>query len=75
MHGGDPKRAQYITYYKQKAPQDESDFYQLISMMFGIASFLFKVKWGIWLSLIFFLSSYVNMKYYSEQKNIFMNFR
>ena len=75
MYGGDAKRAQYITYYKHKPPQEESDFYQLISMLFGISSFLFKVKWGIWLSLIFFLSSYVNMKYTSEQKNIFMNFR
>jgi len=41
---GDAKRPQYITFYKHKAPQEESDFYQLISMLFGIASFLFKVK-------------------------------
>ena len=44
MNGGDAKRPQYITYFKHKAPQDDSDFFQLISMLFGIASFLFKVS-------------------------------
>ena len=47
---------------------------QFLSMIFGIVSFILKVKWGIWLSLIFFLSSWVNLKYNSEQKNIIMNF-
>jgi hypothetical protein len=47
MNTGDAKRPQYITFYKHKAPQEESDFYQLISMLFGIASFLFKVKFNI----------------------------
>lgn len=41
---GENKRPQYITYFKHKAPQDESDFFQLISMLFGIASFMLKVS-------------------------------
>ena len=44
MYGGDAKRPNYITFYKHKATSEESDFLQLISMLFGIASFLFKVK-------------------------------
>jgi hypothetical protein len=75
MYYGDAKRPKNIVYYQYKPPGEESDFFQLISMLFGIVSFLLKVKWGIWLSLIFFISSYVNMKYQAEQKNIFMNFR
>ncbi len=43
MYGGDVKRPQYIEFYRHKPVAEESDFYQLISMMFGIASFIFKV--------------------------------
>ena len=40
----DPKRPQKIVYYQHRAsPEDQSDFFQLISMLFGIISFLFKV--------------------------------
>jgi hypothetical protein len=44
MFAGDPKRPKNITYYQHKSPSEESDFFQLISMLFGIASFLLKVK-------------------------------
>ena len=41
----DPKRPQKIVYYKHRPiPDEQSDFFQLISMLFGIISFLFKVK-------------------------------
>lgn len=44
MYDGDPKRPKNIVYFQQKAaPEESSDFFQLISMGFGIASFLFKV--------------------------------
>lgn len=44
MYVGEPKRPKNIIYYSQKSqPEEQSDFYQLISMLFGIASFLFKV--------------------------------
>jgi hypothetical protein len=43
MYVGDQKRPKNIVYYQHKVQQEESDFYQLISMLFGIASFLFKV--------------------------------
>jgi len=41
---GDPKRPKNIIYYQsKKASEDGGDFYQLISMVFGIVSFIFKV--------------------------------
>lgn len=74
MYKGDPKRPKNITFYSPPLPEDQTDIVQFLSMIFGIVSFILKVKWGIWLSLIFFLSSWVNLKYNSEQKNIIMNF-
>jgi hypothetical protein len=45
MYSGDPKRPKNIIYYQQKVtPEEQSDFFQLISMIFGICSFLFKVN-------------------------------
>jgi hypothetical protein len=42
----DPKRPKNIIYSVNKKSQDEvnGDFYQLISMVFGIVSFIFKVN-------------------------------
>lgn len=74
MYAGDPKRPKNITFYSPPQPEDQTDVVQFLSMIFGIVSFILKVKWGIWISLIFFLSSWVNLKYNSEQKNIIMNF-
>jgi hypothetical protein len=54
--------------------EENTDVMQFISMIFGIISFIVKIKWGIWLSLIFFLSSYVNLRNNVEQKNFIMNF-
>lgn len=45
MYEGDAKRPKNIIYFQQKAtPEESSDFVQLISLLFGIASFLFKVR-------------------------------
>ena len=74
MYTGDPKRPKNITFYSPPQPEDQTDVVQFLSMIFGIVSFILKVNWGIWISLIFFLSSWVNLKYNSEQKNIIMNF-
>ena len=74
MYTGDPKRPKNITFYSPPQPEDQTDVVQFLYMIFGIVSFILKVKWGIWISLIFFLSSWVNLKYNSEQKNIIMNF-
>ena len=74
MYTGHPKRPKNITFYSPPQPEDQTDVVQFLSMIFGIVSFILKVKWGIWISLIFFLSSWVNLKYNSEQKNIIMNF-
>jgi len=63
-----------IIYYRQKKESDEGDFFQFISLILGILGFILKIKWACWLSLIFLLSSYVNMKYSFDQKQIFMNF-
>ncbi len=42
---GDPKRPKSIIYYQPKrTSEDNGDFYQLISMIFGIVSFIFKVR-------------------------------
>ncbi len=44
MFVGEPKRAKNIVYFSNKQiSEDQSDFIQLVSMFFGIASFLFKV--------------------------------
>lgn len=65
-----------IKYYKtQPISQDEQgDLYQFISLILGIFSFILRIKWSCWLSLIFLLSSYVNTKFNSDQKQYFMNF-
>ena len=45
MSSGQCKRPKNIVYYSNKNVQeDQGDFIQLISMMFGIASFMFKVS-------------------------------
>ena len=74
MYSGDPKRPKNITYYSQPQVDESTDMTQFLSMIFGIVSFVFKVKWGIWLALILYLSSYVNLRYCQEQKNFVMNF-
>ncbi len=74
MYSKDPKRPKNIVYYSPPQPEDSTDMMQFLSMIFGICSFIFRVKWGIWLSLILFLSSYVNLRYCQEQKNFIMNF-
>jgi hypothetical protein len=44
MYVGETKRPKNIIYYQAKNEQEDSqDFYQLISMLFGIGAFLFKV--------------------------------
>ncbi len=72
----DKKAPNNIKYYRfKKSPNDEQgDFYQLISLLLGVVSFIFKIKWCCWISLIFLLSSFVNSKYNSEQKQLMMNF-
>ena len=74
MYSKDPKRPKNIVYYSPPQPEDSTDMMQFLSMIFGICSFIFRVQWGIWLSLIMFLSSYVNLRYCQEQKNFIMNF-
>ena len=74
MYSGDPKRPKNIVLYSQPKPEDSTDMLQFLSMLFGICSFIFRVKWGIWIALILYLSSYVNLRYCQEQKNFVMNF-
>ena len=74
MYSGDPKRPKNIIFYPQPQIEENTDLMQFVSMIFGIVSFIAKIKWGIWLSLIFFLSSYVNLRNNVEQKNLIMNF-
>ena len=74
MYSGDPKRPKNIIYYSHPQPEESTDMMQFLSMIFGICSFMFRVKWGIWLALILYLSSYVNLRYCQEQKNFIMNF-
>ena len=74
MYSGDPKRPKNIIYYSPPKIEESTDMMQFLSMVFGIISFIFRVKWGIWVYLILFLSSYVNLKYSQEQSNFIMNF-
>ena len=73
MYSGDPKRPKNIVFYSPPQKEDSTDMLQFLSMIFGVVSFMFRVKWGIWLSLILFLSSYVNLRYRQEQYNFIMN--
>ena len=73
MYSGDPKRPKNIVFYSPSKAEDTTDMLQFLSMIFGVISFIFRVKWGIWLALILFLSSYVNLKYSQEQSNLIMN--
>ena len=63
MYSGDPKRPKNITYYSQPQAEEQTDMIQFLSMIFGIVSFILKVKWGIWLSLIFIGESVVYRRY------------
>ena len=63
-----------IVYYKHPQQEESTDMMQFLSMIFGICSFMFRVKWGIWLALLLYLSSYVNLRYCQDQKNFIMNF-
>ena len=74
MYSGDPKRPKNIIFYSHPQPEESTDMLQFLSMIFGIISFIFRVKWGIWLALILFLSSYVNLRYCQQQNNFIMNF-
>ncbi len=44
MYNGDPKRPKNIILYDYKSPGEESDLFLLMSMVFGIMSFMLKVK-------------------------------
>lgn len=72
----DNKNPSNIVYYKQPktSADDQGDLFQLISLVLGIISFIMRIKWSCWLSLIFVLSSFVNTKYSADQKQLFMNF-
>jgi hypothetical protein len=74
MYSGDPKRPKNIIYYSPPKADENTDMMQFLSMVFGIISFIFRVKWGIWLALLLFFSSYVNLRYCQEQGNFLMNF-
>ena len=74
MYSGDPKRPKNIIYYKQPQPEESTDMMQFLSMIFGIVSFMFRIKWCVWVALILLLSSYVNLRYCQQQSNFIMNF-
>lgn len=74
MYKGDPKRPKNIREYKEKPIEDFYDTYQFISMILGIVALVFKFKWGVWLSLIFLMCSWLNVKNNQENKNFIMNF-
>jgi hypothetical protein len=44
MYNGDPKRPKNIILYEYKPPGEESDLFLLMSMVFGIMSFMLKVR-------------------------------
>jgi len=44
MYNGDPKRPKNIILYDYKPPGEESDLFMLMSMVFGIMSFMLKVR-------------------------------
>ena len=47
MYSGDPKRPKNIIFYPQPQMEENTDMMQFISMIFGIVSFIAKIKWGI----------------------------
>ena len=45
MNIQDPKRPKNIKFFSREVqPDDNGDFFQIISMLFGVGSFLLKVK-------------------------------
>lgn len=45
MDYSDPKRPKNIKFFsRENAADDNADFFQIISMMFGVASFMLKVS-------------------------------
>jgi hypothetical protein len=57
MHYSDPKRPKNIKFFNRENATDENaDFFQIISMMFGVASFMLKVKKQIKYAFTYYLS-------------------
>jgi hypothetical protein len=71
------KRPKNIKYYELKeevVAEEIVDSYQMISMIFGVIAFIFKYRFSIWVSLVFFLANYNQQKIGVPHGKFYMNF-
>lgn len=70
MNIGDPKRPKNIRFFsRENVSEDAGDFFQIISMMFGVASFMLKVELIFYIVKQFFFLNFnflVKMGYMVE---------
>ena len=74
---GDPRDDNFVIKYdkanfqKGDAEGGMAEFYQLISVLFGLAAFMLKTKWACWVALFFFFTSTINSKSEARLQNMF----
>lgn len=73
------KRPKEVVYYQAEEKKiayidEETDTFQLLSMIFGVIAFMLKYRFSIWLSMTFFLSNYFDQRIGISQGRYMMNF-
>ena len=61
---GDPKRPENIILFKNvtRATEPPPDYYSFLAVMFAMAGFMLRAKWGAWLGLLTFFGGYTNSR-------------
>ena len=74
----DPRDENFVLKYESsnfnKATEQEgsiADFYQLMSVVFGMVAFLMREKWAAWCALFIFYCSCINTKAAQRMQHIF----
>ena len=49
----------------------QAELYQLAAMIFGFTAFMFRYKWGAWISLMFYLLSIANARQENKYQQMF----
>ena len=76
QRGGDPRNPDFIIKYdksnfsKGEAEGGAAEFYQLISVVIGMAAFMTRTKWACWVALFFYFTSSINARSDSRLQHI-----
>ena len=69
-----PKDINYFAFKQEEPVVEVVDSFQMLSMIFGVISFIFKYKFSAWLSLVFYLANYNEQKMNVPHGKFMMNF-